>query len=134
QGFRRVKHTGIEVSIQAQVVVDLMLVPGAVNETVEVKSALPLLQTQSGSVGEVMDSGSINNLPLNGRNFNFLARLTAGVTRAQPDTRGLDSNGWFAANGTRPGQNNLMLDGIDNNSNNVEFLHGAASVLKSPLQ
>jgi len=133
QGFRKVKRTGIEVSIQAQVVVDLMLVPGAVNETVEVKSALPLLQTQSGSVGEVMDSGSINNLPLNGRNFNFLARLTAGVTRAQPDTRGLDANGWFAANGTRPAQNNLLLDGIDNNSNNVDFLNGAAYVLKPPV-
>src|SRR5437588_7651820 len=133
QGFRKVKRSGIEVSIQAQVVVDLMLVPGAVNETVEVKSALPLLQTPSGSVGEVMDSGSINNLPLNGRNFNFLARLTAGVTRAQPDTRGLDANGWFAANGTRPAQNNLLLDGIDNNSNNVDFLNGAAYVLRPPV-
>jgi Carboxypeptidase regulatory-like domain len=133
QGFRKVKRTGIDVSIQTQVVVDLMLVPGAVNETVTVTSALPLLQTQSGSVGEVMDSGSINNLPLNGRNFNFLARLTAGVTRAQPDTRGLDANGWFAANGTRPAQNNLLLDGIDNNSNNVDFLNGAAYVLKPPV-
>ncbi len=133
QGFQKVRRTGIEVSIQAQIVVDLTLVPGAVTETVEVKSAAPLLQTQSGSVGEVMGSDSINDLPLNGRNFNFLARLTAGVTRAQPDTRGLDANGWFTANGTRPAQNNLLLDGIDNNSNNVDFLNGAAYVLRPPV-
>ena len=132
-GFEKARNAGIVVNIQQQVVVDFTLVPGAVTQTVEVTSQAPLLQTQSGSVGQVEGSTEINDLPLNGRNFNFLARLTAGVTRGQPDTRGLDANGWFAANGTRPAQNNLLLDGIDNNSNNVDFLNGAAYVLSPPV-
>jgi hypothetical protein len=132
-GFQRVRRNSISVNIQAQVVVDFTLVPGTLTQTVEVAAAAPLLQTQNGSVGQVVNSRDINDLPLNGRNFNFLARLTAGVTRAQPDTRGLDANGWFAANGTRPAQNNLLLDGIDNNSNNVDFLNGAAYVIKPPV-
>ena len=76
---------------------------------------------------------AINDLPLNGRNFNFLARLTAGVTEGQQEGRRLNANGWFAANGTRPAQNNLLLDGIDNNSNNVDFLNGAAYVPNPPV-
>ena len=132
-GFQKSVRTGIDVNIQAQIVVDFVLVPGAVTQTVEVTGQAPLLQTQNGSVGQVVNANAINELPLNGRNFNFLARLTAGVTRGQPDTRGLDANGWFAANGTRPAQNNMLLDGIDNNSNNVDFLNGAAYVLKPPV-
>jgi hypothetical protein len=133
KGFQKARRTGVDVNIQSQAVVDFTLVPGAITQTVEVTGQAPLLQTQSGSVGQVVNSYAINELPLNGRNFNFLARLTAGVTRGQPDTRGLDANGWFAANGTRPAQNNLLLDGIDNNSNNVDFLNGAAYVLKPPV-
>jgi len=132
-GFQRVRHTGISVNIQAQVVVDFTLIPGTLTQTVQVAAEAPLLQTQNGSVGQVVNSRDINDLPLNGRNFNFLARLTAGVTRGQYDTRGLDANGWFTANGTRPAQNNLLLDGIDNNSNNVDFLNGAAYVIKPPV-
>ena len=94
---------------------------------------LPLLQTQSGSVSQVVNAQEINNLPLSGRNYNFLARLSAGVTHSQPEGRGLANTGWFAANGTRPAQNNFLLDGIDNNSNNVDFLSGAAYVLKPPV-
>ncbi|PYV11970.1 MAG: hypothetical protein DMG23_02670, partial [Acidobacteria bacterium] len=110
QGFQKARRTGIDVSIQAQVVVDFTMLPGAVTQTVEVTAAAPLLQTQSGSVGEVVRSRVINDLPLNGRNYTFLARLTAGVTVGQEEGRGLNNNGWFAANGTRPAQNNLLLD------------------------
>jgi hypothetical protein len=133
QGFQKARHTGIVVSIQQQAVVDFTLVPGAVTQTIEVTTSAPLLQTQNASVGETLSSRKIVNLPLNGRNYNFLARLTAGVTVAQEDGRGLDSTGWFAANGTRPAMNNLLLDGIDNNSNNVDFLSGAAYVVRPPV-
>lgn len=132
-GFQKARRTGVEVSIQQQLVVDFSLTPGEVTETINVEAALPTLQTQDASVGEVVGARSINNLPLNGRNYNFLARLTAGVTHSQPEGRGLAATGWFAANGTRPAQNNFMLDGIDNNSNNVDFLSGAAYVVKPPV-
>jgi hypothetical protein len=132
-GFQRVRRTGILVSIQQQVLQDVSLTPGELSQTVEVSSEIPLLQTQNGSLGEVVNASAINNLPLSGRNFTFLARLTAGVTHGQPEGRGLNASGWFAANGTRPAQNNYLLDGIDNNSNNVDFLSGAAYVLRPPV-
>lgn len=132
-GFQKARRAGVQVNIQQQAVVDFALRPGEITTTVDVTATLPVLQTQSGSVGEVVNSRTINDLPLNGRNYNFLARLTAGVTHPQPEGRGLNATGWFVANGTRPAQNNFLLDGIDNNSNNVDFLSGAAYVLRPPV-
>ena len=132
-GFKKERVTGVELSIQQQLVADFSLAVGDVSSEVEVTAAAALLQTESGSVGQVIGSKSINDLPLNGRNYTFLARLVPGATVGQPEGRGLNANGWFTANGTRPAQNNYMLDGIDNNTNNVDFLSGAAYVLKPPI-
>lgn len=132
-GFQKTRRQGVQVNIQQQSVVDFSLKPGEVTTTVDVSDTLPVLQTQSGSVGETISAKTINDLPLSGRNYNFLARLTAGVTHPQPEGRGLNATGWFTANGTRPAQNNFLLDGIDNNSNNVDFLSGAAFVLRPPV-
>ena len=132
-GFRKARHSGVTLRQQQQIVVDLTLEPGAITETVEVLGEAPLLQTESASVGEVMGSKAAVNLPLQGRNYNFLAQLTAGVTHGQQEGRGLNDSGWFSANGTRPAQSNLMLDGIDNNSNNVDFLAGAAYIIRPPV-
>ena len=100
---------------------------------VEVTSAAPVLQSQDASVGQVVDERSVNNLPLNGRNFTFLAQLAAGVNTPQADTRGNAASGAFAANGNRPAQNNYMLDGIDNNSDTVDFLNGTNFVALPPV-
>lgn len=132
-GFKRERKTGLQLNIQEQMVVDFDLSVGDITTEVEVTAAPPLLQTENGSVGQVIESKSINDLPLNGRNYTFLARLVPGATVGQPEGRGLNANGWFTANGTRPAQNNYMLDGIDNNSNSVDFLSGAAYVVKPPI-
>ena len=132
-GFKKERKTGQQLNIQQQLVVDFVLEPGEVTTTVDVTGQAPILQTENGSVGQVVGSQSVNDLPLNGRNYTFLARLAAGVNPGQPEGRGLNANGWFEANGTRADQNNYMLDGIDNNSNSVDFLSGAAYVLKPPI-
>jgi hypothetical protein len=132
-GFKKQRRSGQELNIQQQLVVDFNLEPGEVSTTVDVTGEAPILQTENGSVGQVVGSQSVNDLPLNGRNYTFLARLTAGVNPGQPEGRGLNANGWFEANGTRADQNNYMLDGIDNNSNSVDFLSGAAYVLRPPI-
>jgi hypothetical protein len=132
-GFQKQRKTGVPLNIQQQIVIDFSMVVGEVSSTVEVNTAIALLQTENGSVGQVVQTQSINDLPLNGRNYTFLARLAAGVTQGQPEGRGLNANGWFAANGTRPAQNNYLLDGIDNNSSSVDFLSGAAYVVKPPI-
>jgi hypothetical protein len=132
-GFKKERRTGLDLNIQQQLVVDFDLQVGDVTTEIEVTAASPILQTESGSVGEVINSHVINNLPLNGRNYTFLARLVPGATVGQPEGRGLNANGWFAANGTRPAQNNYLLDGIDNNTNDIDFLAGAAYVVKPPI-
>ena len=127
-GFERVIRPHIRVDIQQHVVVDFALQPGRVTQTVEVSAPPPLLETESAAVGQVVGAREINDLPLEGRNYVFLAQLSAGVTVAQEGDRGLDSNGWFSANGTQPPQNNFMLDGID--SNNTQPSPRVVSVLR----
>ncbi len=99
QGFQAVTTKGVVVNIGAEVVQNFSLKPGSVTQTVEVTAAAPLLESQDASVGQVVDTTSVNNLPLNGRNFTFLAQLSAGVNTPQADTRGNAASGAFSANG-----------------------------------
>jgi hypothetical protein len=78
-------------------------------------------------------AGQVNNLPLNGRNYTFLAQLSAGATKPQQDNRGEEASGTFAANGLRPAQNNYILDGVDNNNNEVDFLNGTGYAVRPPV-
>src|SRR5882762_458458 len=133
QGFQTMTQRHVTVNVSSNVVVNFALKPGQVTETVEVTSSAPQLQTQDASVGQVVDGRTVNNLPLNGRNFTFLAQLSAGVNTPQADTRGNAASGAFAANGNRPAQNNYMLDGIDNNSDTVDFLNGTNFVVLPPV-
>jgi Carboxypeptidase regulatory-like domain/TonB dependent receptor len=133
QGFTTMTEKHVTVNVGAEVVINFALKPGQVSEIVEVTSTTPVLETQDASVGQVVDSRNVNNLPLNGRNFTFLAQLAAGVNTPQADTRGNAASGAFAANGLRPAQNNYLLDGIDNNSDTVDFLNGTNYVVLPPL-
>jgi hypothetical protein len=129
-GFRKGIRRGLTVSIQENVRVDFTLQTGVVTEEVLVTGQSPLLQTGSGTVGETLKSETIENLPVNGRDYTVLARLTTGVVPPQPGAR---APLMFAANGVRPAQNNYLLDGIDNNTSNVDFLSGVAYVVKPPI-
>jgi hypothetical protein len=73
-----------------------------------------LLNTETTTVGQVIDNRRIVELPLNGRNYLELAQLTTGVVPG----RGSRTNdkGNFSALGARTYQTNILLDGVDNNS------------------
>jgi len=131
-GFSVTTQENVNVAVSQNVRVNIQLKPGAATQTVEVTAAPPELQTEDASVGQVVNERSVNDLPLNGRNFTFLAQLAAGVNTPQADTRGNAANGAFSANGLRPAQNNYLLDGIDNNSDNVDFLNGTNFVVLPP--
>ncbi len=133
QGFKTVSQGDVKVDVGSNVVVNFTMTAGSTSETVEVTAAAPVLQTQDASVGQVIDQRSVNDLPLNGRNFTFLAQLVQGVNSPQSDTRGNASTGAFSANGFRPAQNNYMLDGVDNNSDTVDFLNGTNFVVLPPV-
>jgi outer membrane receptor protein involved in Fe transport len=130
QGFKKGVRRGITVNIQTQAVVDFALQPGGVAEELVVTADAPLLQTGTGTVGETLSSDVIENLPINGRDYTILARLSAGVVPPQPGAR---APLMFSANGVRPAQNNYLLDGIDNNTSNVDFLSGVAYIVKPPV-
>jgi Carboxypeptidase regulatory-like domain/TonB-dependent Receptor Plug Domain len=129
-GFKKEENAAFDLNIQQQAVVDFVLQTGATNETVQVTAQAELLQTQSAVVGQVIGAKTVESMPLNGRDWTMLATLTPGVTQPQQGAR---AGNQFAANGTRPAQNDYLLDGIDNNSNDVDFLSGEADVVKPPV-
>ena len=133
QGFAKTTQKNLTVNVAQILQVNVSLKLGGTTETVEVNTEPPVLQTQEASVGQVVSGQEVNNLPLNGRNFTFLAQLGAGMQTPQADTRGNAANGAFSANGLRPSQNNYLIDGIDNNSNNVDFLNGTNYVILPPV-
>jgi hypothetical protein len=133
QGFAKTQRQHVTVDVQQQVVVNFTMNPGQTTQTINVTGEVSQLQTQEASVGQVVESKILNDLPLNGRNYTFLAQLSAGVTKPQLDSRGEELSGSFSANGQRPSQNNYVLDGIDNNSNEVDFLNGTAYVVRPPI-
>ncbi len=132
KGFAKTTQTNLTVQVAQALDVNVTLKPGSASETVQVTEAPPLLQTQEASVGQVIGRQEVNDLPLNGRNFTFLAQLGAGMQAPEADTRGNAASGAFSANGERPAQNNYLLDGIDNNSDNVDFLNGTNYVILPP--
>jgi hypothetical protein len=131
-GFTTSVHKNNTVNINEDLVVDFTLKPGRVTQVVTVTAAAPALQTENASVGQVVNSRNINDLPLNGRNMTFLAQTVVGVNTPQADTRGNAATGAFSANGLRPDANDYLLNGIDNNSDNVDFLNGTNYVALPP--
>jgi hypothetical protein len=133
KGFEKTTQTNLTVQVAQALQVNVTLKPGSAAETVQVTEAPPLLQTQEASVGQVIGRQQVNDLPLNGRNFTFLAQLGAGMQTPEPDTRGNAASGAFSANGERPAQNNYLLDGIDNNNDSQDFLNGTFYVALPPV-
>lgn len=132
-GFDTVRHPGITVNIQQNSVVPFTLRPGRITQTVEVTGAAPILETSGGAVRQVVGAREINDLPLNGRNYTFLAHLVAGVTQMQRDNRGLQDSGSFAANGTTYAQTNYVLNGIDNNNTQPDLIGGSTYAVRPPI-
>ena len=132
-GFSTTTQQNLQVTVGLALQVNVQLKTGTASETVQVTTAPAELQTSESSVGQTVTGQTINNLPLNGRNFTFLAQLGAGANTPQADTRGNAASGAFTANGLKPAQNNYLLDGIDNNSNAVDFLNGTNYIVLPPL-
>jgi hypothetical protein len=129
-GFSTTTQENIQLHVQDRISVNVALKTGESNTSITVTEAPPLLQTEEGSTGQVIESKTINNTPLNGRNWVFIAQLTAGVAPAN-GARG-QKGGDFNANGQRAEQNNYIMDGVDNNVNVVDFFNGASYVVRPP--
>ncbi len=128
--FQTTTQAGIHLSIQQRLNVIVTLKPGAATETVTVTTEVPLMQTQESSVGQTVDTQTINSVPLASRNWVYIAQLSAGAALPAGSRGG--NKGDFQANGQRAEENNFILDGVDNNANVVDFYNGASYVVNPP--
>jgi Carboxypeptidase regulatory-like domain/TonB-dependent Receptor Plug Domain len=109
KGFHVTDVAGIVVLVDQIVSLDIHLTVGDVTETVQVSSAVGLLQTESPSTGTNVTAQQVANLPLANRQFTDLAVLTPGASFAAPGSQA----GAFAAAGTRSQSTNWQIDGVN---------------------
>ncbi|MCP5118681.1 MAG: TonB-dependent receptor, partial [bacterium] len=109
-GFKSIARDGITIEVDQSAEINFVLEVGAVTEQIEVTADAIQLETSDASRGQVIDNQRIVEMPLNGRNYNQLALLSAGT--AQPVGGRF---GGFSSGGMRTTQNNFLLDGVDNN-------------------
>jgi len=130
-GFETLTQENIRLDIQDRLNIVLVLHLGIVSQTIMVSSAPSLLQTQSGSVGQVISSHVINDTPLSERNWVYIAQTTPGVVEAFGASA--SGTGDFSANGQHANQNNFILDGVDNNVHSASVLSGNSfSIIPPP--
>lgn len=109
KGFKTVEHPNVLLEVAKDADVDFSLQPGNVSETVTVMGEVPLLDTTSATLGGTLSNKVINDLPLNGRNYENLLQLRPGVMRYP--------GGGFSttsANGLRAEDNAYLIDGLYN--------------------
>lgn len=111
-GFRTKTLGGIILQVDQNTTIPVTLDVGSVQEVVEVTGATPLLETNTSSIGQVVDNKKIVDLPLNGRNP-FALGLLAGNT---VPIHGLGTNLPFIGGGGRASSNEIMIDGLENNT------------------
>lgn len=129
-GFKEYRLSAFNLGAGDRLRLDITLQIGQSSETVEVAGdSVPALQTDSSTVQDVVSGKSVQDLPLNGRNFVNLVQITAGVNQGlsgsiasgnRPDDRRPSSA--FSANGQPDQLNNNLIDGLDNNDREQGFI------------
>ncbi len=119
-GFQRAEVSEFNLAVDQVARIDVTLTIGEMSETVTVAADAVALQTEDSTVGTVIDSKQVVDLPLNGRSFIQLAQLTPGVNPGTPGSitvrrqRGsLGQAVGMSANGARDTQNRFYFDGIE---------------------
>jgi hypothetical protein len=109
-GFKRAVRENVRLEVGYDVRIDFELVTGGLNETIRVTAEAPLISTTNDYIGGSLSNKEINDLPLNGRDYQNLVVLRPGIMRFPGG--GFES---IASNGMRPEDNNFVLDGTDDN-------------------
>ena len=81
RGFKSVERPNVQIEVATDVRADFSLQPGQVSETVTITEDVPLVNTTSATLGGTLSNKEINDLPLNGRNYENLLQLRPGVMR-----------------------------------------------------
>jgi outer membrane receptor protein involved in Fe transport len=116
-GFEEVRAPQVRVEVGVDTVVNLVLSQVKEHqERIEVTESVPLVETSSTTLSQVVDRKLVQELPLNGRDFGKLVALEPGVTVEGSGVAGTEKGfGQFNINGNRDRSNNYTLDGTDNN-------------------
>jgi hypothetical protein len=108
--FSKALREQVQIEVGNDLKIDFALQPGASTEVVQVRDEAPLVDTTSTTLSGVLSNKAINELPLQGRDFQNLLALHPGVQR--------DPGGGFhsvTSNGLRPDDNNFVIDGATDN-------------------
>ncbi|MBV9342005.1 MAG: carboxypeptidase regulatory-like domain-containing protein, partial [Acidobacteria bacterium] len=136
-GFQVFEQKDVQLQVDESREVDFTLAPASVSEQIEVSAATVAVETTNPTLGQVITSQQVAELPLNGRDFVQLATLTPGTTQetnpnsffngapsSEVSTRGTFS---LSVGGSRAQSTDWLFDGIDNN----ELTAGGISILPS---
>jgi hypothetical protein len=111
-GFQETTKTHVEVAVSTVTTLDFTLGVATQAETVEVNANAPLVERSSSALTGVVDRHTVDDLPLNGRDFRQILKLTPGVG---------NTGGPTSVNGSRTRGNNYEIDGADNNDGFQNF-------------
>lgn len=124
QGFKETTIGPFTLEVNQIAKVDVHLTVGGSSETVEVNNALqPILDTDTATIGATFAPATIQNMPLNGRNFSSITMFIPGAVSTEPTGmsgdnavgRSTNQAGQVSVNGNRNQTNNYMLDGVEIN-------------------
>jgi hypothetical protein len=109
KGFKKVEQQNILLEVGKEIRVDLSLQPGEISQTITITEAPPMVETTNATLGGTISNETINDLPLNGRNYINLLTLRPGMNVYA-------GGGSFtrSANGTRAEDIGYLLDGLRN--------------------
>lgn len=132
RGFQRATTGELQLNSGNRSKIDVMLQLGELSQSVQVAAEVPLVNATSQSLGTVIDSQKVQDLPLNGRSFTQLLVLQPGVS-----TSGGNANrGGVELNGSSGLGNNWLMDGVDmsfgeNNGVGIGGVGGSGTVINS---
>ena len=107
QGFRTAERAGITLEVGRELRLDFELQPGEQTQTLTVTEDVPLVETTTATLGGTLNNQTINDLPLNGRNYQNLLQYRPGIA-IYPG-----GGAWTqSTNGLRPEHNVYLLDGV----------------------
>src|SRR5712691_8851333 len=109
KGFKTVERQNVVLEVGKEIRVDLSPQPGEQTQTVTVTESIPLVETTNATLGGTLNNADINDMPLNGRNYQNLLSLRPGVT-----TYAGGSPWTQSTNNSRPDESVWMLDGVLN--------------------
>lgn len=115
-GFKKDIRTGVVLHVDDKLRLEFTLSVGDITESITVNEAVPLVQTDTATLGAVIDTRKVLDLPLNGRSFLQLNLLAPGVSPPAQGSTLATQGGSISVNGAREASNNYLLDGIDNNN------------------